>query len=121
MSKIKLSALNEKHTKTMREKVMYWKHRCERTDERLLQQIAIKLNRSIDDPEVRSSFQQNLPPESRLKCIAETARDLRLPLNDAMVLCRYWRTRAIATSKVIEKMKKNTKKGCFVQKKEYQR
>lgn len=121
MQEMKIVYLKQIRKKTMREKVLYWKDRSERTDNRLLHQIAKDMNRSINDPKVRSSFQQTLPPESKLKCITETAHDLKLPLNDAMVLCRYWRTRTIATSKIIEKMRKKQQKRCFIQKREYQR
>lgn len=100
---------------TLREKMFYWKRRSERMDKMLLEAIAQHMKKSTEDPLVVQAFTESMPEESRLKNIANVAKELKLPMSDPMVMCRYWRKRALATRQVLRNMTSQQKKvrGCI--------
>ncbi len=113
MTEFKVSDLKKQTRLSLRQKGGYWMRRAQRTDKYLLQFISEYMDLSVTSPKVMRAFEQILPVESRLKHWAVIGKKLNLPLSDPMVVCCYWRARALATAAVIKRLKKNVRKGAI--------
>lgn len=112
MTEFKIADLKKRTRLSVREKAMYWMNRSRRTDNALLQLVSERMNLPVTNPYTVRAFEQLLPDAGRLKQLAAVGKEFNLPLSDPMVLCRYWRSRALATAAVMERLRQNARKGC---------